>query len=115
MPPEQIAWCGLDSVLLYWPEVLLMVGPNGDPVQYNYDEPIKLIPECDGVRILSNSSMEFLHRVPDCTTLIFGIGSMSPAALLYDARDHYDRQSAKVLFLIHGTFVALFLIWINCE
>jgi len=59
--------------------------------------------------------MEFLHRVPDCTTLIFGIGSMSPAALLYDARDHYDRQSAKVLFLIHGTFVALFLIWINCE
>ncbi|KAJ1284684.1 hypothetical protein BS78_03G223800 [Paspalum vaginatum] len=95
LPPEQIAWCGLDSVLLYWPEVLLMVGPNGDPVQYSYDEPIKLIPECDGVRILSNSSMEFLHRVPDCTTLIFGIGSMSPAALLYDARDHYDRQSAK--------------------
>jgi hypothetical protein len=23
---------------------------------------------------------------------------MSPAALLYDARDHYDKQSAKVLF-----------------
>ncbi|KAM0858443.1 hypothetical protein ACQ4PT_047830 [Festuca glaucescens] len=95
LPPDQIAWCGLDSVLLYWPEVLLMVGPNGDPVQYNYDEPIMLIPECDGVRILSNSSMEFLHRVPDCITSIFGIGSMSPAALLYDARDHYDKQSAK--------------------
>ncbi|VAH62507.1 unnamed protein product [Triticum turgidum subsp. durum] len=95
LPPDQIAWCGLDSVLLYWSEVLLMVGPNGDPVQYNYDEPIMLIPECDGVRILTNSSMEFLHRVPDSTTLIFGIGSMSPAALLYDARDHYDKQSAK--------------------
>uniref|UniRef100_M8BAS8 Vacuolar sorting-associated protein 16-like protein n=1 Tax=Aegilops tauschii TaxID=37682 RepID=M8BAS8_AEGTA len=95
LPPDQIAWCGLDSVLLYWSEVLLMVGPNGDPVQYNYDEPVMLIPECDGVRILTNSSMEFLHRVPDSTTLIFGIGSMSPAALLYDARDHYDKQSAK--------------------
>ncbi|KAI4999587.1 hypothetical protein ZWY2020_004176 [Hordeum vulgare] len=95
LPPDQIAWCGLDSVLLYWSEVLLMVGPNGDPVQYNYDEPVMLIPECDGVRILSNSSMEFLHRVPDSTTSIFGIGSMSPAALLYDARDHYDKQSAK--------------------
>lgn len=82
-------------------------------MQYNYDEPIKLIPECDGVRILSNSSMEFLHRVPDCTTLIFGIGSMSPAALLYDARDHYDRQSAKVPLAIHGTFVAPFHMWIN--
>lgn len=85
-------------MLLYWSEALLMVGPNGDPVLYNYDEPIKLIPECDGVRILSNSNMEFLHRVPDSTTSIFGIGSMSPAALLYDARDHYDKQSAKVLF-----------------
>ena len=93
-----------------------MVGPNGDPVQYNYDEPIKLIPECDGVRILSNSSMEFLHRVPDSTTLIFGIGSMSSAALLYDARDHYDRQSAKVLSIIHGTFLAIsFPMRINYE
>jgi hypothetical protein len=49
-----------------------MVGPNGGPVQYNYDEPIKLVPKnCDGVRILSNSSMEFLHRIPDSTTLVF--------------------------------------------
>jgi hypothetical protein len=43
----------------------------------------------------------FYIRVPDSTTLIFGIGSMSPAALLYDARDHYDGQSAKVLFIVH--------------
>jgi len=96
LPPEQIAWCGLDSVLLYWDEMLLMVGPNGDPVRYVYDEPIKLIPECDGVRILSNSTMEFLQRVPDSTVSIFQIGSTEPGALLYDALDHFDRHSAKV-------------------
>ncbi|KAM0932749.1 putative transcription factor WD40-like family [Dioscorea sansibarensis] len=95
LPPDQLAWCGIDSVLLYWDELLLMVGPNGDPVRYSYDEPILLIPECDGVRILSNSSMEFLHRVPDSTVSIFQIGSTSPAALLYDALDHFDRRSAK--------------------
>ncbi|KAL2476581.1 Protein VACUOLELESS1 [Abeliophyllum distichum] len=60
-----------------------------------YDEPIILIPECDGVRILSNTSMEFLHRVPDSTVSIFQIGSTLPAALLYDALDHFDRRSAK--------------------
>lgn len=97
LPPEQIAWCGLDSVLLYWDEMLLMVGPNGDPVQYMYDEPILLIPECDGVRILSNSTMEFLQRVPDSTVSIFQIGSTEPGALLYDALDHFDKHSAKVL------------------
>ncbi|KAL8537062.1 hypothetical protein ACS0TY_012298 [Phlomoides rotata] len=75
--------------------MLLMVGPYGDPVCYIYDEPIFLIPECDGVRILSNTSMEFLHRVPDFTVSIFQIGSTSPPALLYDALEHFDRRSAK--------------------
>ncbi|CAA6661340.1 unnamed protein product [Spirodela intermedia] len=95
LPPEQMAWCGMDSVLLYWEESLLMVGPHGDPVHYQYDEPIVLISECDGVRILSNSSMELLQRVPDSTVSIFQIGSTEPAALLYDALEHFDRRSAK--------------------
>ncbi|CAN4104407.1 unnamed protein product [Withania somnifera] len=95
LPPEQLAWCGMDSVLLYWDDMLLMVGPYGDPVRYFYDEPVLVIPECDGVRILSNMSMEFLHRVPDSTVSIFQIGSTLPAALLYDALDHFDRRSAK--------------------
>ncbi|XVF20921.1 hypothetical protein REPUB_Repub12eG0045400 [Reevesia pubescens] len=107
LPPEQLAWCGLDSVLLYWDDTpLLMVGPRGDPVHYFYDVPLVLIPECDGVRILSNSSMEFLQRVPDSTVSIFKIGSTSPAALLYDALDHFDRRSAKAdenLRLIHSS------------
>jgi hypothetical protein len=84
-------------VLLYWEEMLLMVGPYGDFVKYPYDEPVVLIPECDGVRVLSNMYMEFLQRVPDSTVSIFKIGSTSPAAMLYDALDHFDKRSAKVL------------------
>lgn len=95
LPPEQIAWCGMDSILLYWDDMLLMVAPQAEPVRYFYDEPLVLIPECDGVRILSNTSMEFLQRVPSSTECIFTIGSTSPAALLYDALDHFDRRSAK--------------------
>uniref|UniRef100_A0A3N7G957 Vps16 N-terminal domain-containing protein n=1 Tax=Populus trichocarpa TaxID=3694 RepID=A0A3N7G957_POPTR len=90
-----MAWCGLDSVLLYWDDVLLMVGPSEDSVSYIYDEPVIFIPECDGVRILSNTSMEFVQRVPDSTVSIFKIGSTSPASLLFDALDHFDRRSAK--------------------
>ncbi|KAH7833581.1 hypothetical protein Vadar_007860 [Vaccinium darrowii] len=86
----------MDSVLLYWDDMLLMVGPYGDPVRYLYDEPITLIPECDGVRILTNTSTEFLQRVPDSTVSIFKIGSTLSAALLFDALDHFDRRSAKV-------------------
>lgn len=100
LPPEQLAWCGLDSVLLYWDDMLLMVGPSDQPVRYLYDEPIVLIPECDGVRILSNSSLEFLQLVPNSTVSIFKIGSTSPAALLYDALDHFDRRSAKACLFV---------------
>lgn len=106
LPPEQMAWCGMDSIVLYWDDMLLMVGPIGEPVRYLYDEPVVLIPECDGVRILSNTSMEFLQRVPDSTVSIFKIGSTSAAALLYDALDHFDRRSSKVshfLFAIRST------------
>ena len=97
LPPEQMAWCGSDTVLIYWDDMLLMVGPYDDCVSYISDEPLILIPECDGARILSNTSMEFLQRVPDSTVSIFKIGSTSPASLLFDALDHFDRQSAKVL------------------
>ena len=120
LPPEQMAWCGLDSVLLYWDDVLLMVGPSEDSVSYIYDEPVIFIPECDGVRILSNTSMEFVQRVPDSTVSIFKIGSTSPASLLFDALDHFDRRSAKVLISLpckHRYFTILFKLanwWITC-
>ncbi|KAJ6405565.1 hypothetical protein OIU84_013516 [Salix udensis] len=80
-----MAWCGLDSVLLYWDDVFLMVGPFEDSVSYFYDEPVIFIPECDGVRVLPNTSMEYVQRDPDSTVSIFKIGSTSPASLLFDA------------------------------
>jgi len=92
----------------------MMVGPVGDPVHYFYDEPIILIPECDGVRILSNTNLEFLQRVPDSTESIFKIGSTSPAALLYDALDHFDRRSAKVGLLLYTTAKSICILMVFC-
>ena len=82
--------------MLYWDDMLLMVGPYGDPVCYLDDGPIILILECDGARILSNLNMEFLQRAPASIESIFNIGSTEPTTLLYDALDHFDRRNAKV-------------------
>jgi hypothetical protein len=90
---EQIVWSGLDSVSIYWPEVLLMIGPYGGLVQYKYGEPTKHIPECDGVRILFNSSMRVIHRVSVFTTSFVGIGSKISAAFLYEVRYQCARQN----------------------
>ncbi|KAL6073866.1 Vacuolar protein sorting-associated protein 16 [Balamuthia mandrillaris] len=94
--PEQLVWCGTDSVLLYWPALgILMVGPHGDWIKYTYDEPLYLIPECDGVRVITNKKCEFLQKVPNVTEEIFKIGSTAPAALLYDALMHFEKGSPK--------------------
>ncbi|CAI9265267.1 unnamed protein product [Lactuca saligna] len=73
----------------------LQSGLYGDLVRYLYDEPIILIPECDGARILFNLNMEFLQRVLASTESIFKIGSTEPTDLLYDALDHFDRRKEK--------------------
>ncbi|OAD74766.1 hypothetical protein PHYBLDRAFT_124139 [Phycomyces blakesleeanus NRRL 1555(-)] len=95
IPPQQLVWCGTDSVVLYWDKIVLMVGPFGDWIKFTYDDPIYLAAEVDGIRIISNEKCELLQKVPAATEEIFKIGSTSPAAMLYDALDHYERKSPK--------------------
>ncbi|RCH85747.1 hypothetical protein CU098_002029, partial [Rhizopus stolonifer] len=93
--PQQLVWCGTDSVVLYWEKIVLMVGPFGDWIKYTYEDPIYLASEIDGVRIISNDKCELLQKVPACTEKIFKIGSTEPPAMLFDALDHYERKSPK--------------------
>ncbi|PKK73317.1 vacuolar protein sorting-associated protein 16 [Rhizophagus irregularis] len=95
VPPQQLIWCGTDSVVLYWDKIVLMVGPFGDYIKYSYDDAIYLIPEIDGVRVISSDKCEFLQKVPNVTEEIFKIGSTAPAAMLFDALDHFERRSPK--------------------
>ncbi|OZJ06505.1 hypothetical protein BZG36_00636 [Bifiguratus adelaidae] len=93
--PQQLVWCANDSVVLYWDKVVLMVGPHGDFIKFSYEEGIHLIPEIDGVRIITSDTCEFLQKVPDVTEDIFAFGSTSPSALLYDAFEHFTRKSPR--------------------
>ncbi|KAI8644677.1 Vps16, C-terminal region-domain-containing protein [Parasitella parasitica] len=93
--PQQLVWCGTDSVVLYWDKIVLMVGPFGDWIKYTYEDPIYLASEIDGVRIISNDKCELLQKVPASTEKIFKIGSTDPPAMLFDALDHYERKSPK--------------------
>lgn len=94
-PPEQMVWCGADTVLLYWPGTLLMVGPFGDWIKYVYDSPLFMIPEIDGVRIITNKKCEYLQKVPESTETIFRIGSTEPGAILFDAYEQFVNKNPK--------------------
>nr|CAG8648885.1 189_t:CDS:10 [Entrophospora candida] len=85
--PQQLVWCGADSVVLYWDTIVLMVGPLGDWIKYSYEDAIYLIPEIDGIRVISSDKYVIEE--------IFGIGSTAPAAMLFDALDHFEKSSPK--------------------
>ncbi|KAJ3208091.1 hypothetical protein HK099_000133, partial [Clydaea vesicula] len=93
--PMQLEWCGTDSVILHWENFLLMVGPGGDWVKYQYDGYVFLSPEDDGIRIFGPKKSEFLQKVPEPNEKIFKFGSTDPGAILFDAYDHFEKKSPK--------------------
>jgi hypothetical protein len=47
-------------VLMHWPDVLLMVGPDGNWLKYSCEGVVCLAPEIDGTRIISAGQCEFM-------------------------------------------------------
>ena len=97
-PPLDIRWCGEDSVVLHWKNLgIVMVGPYGDWLRFPYENHgnLYLIPEIDCCRVISDTSVELLQRVPPATALLLRIGSIEPAAMLLDASDAFDNGSAS--------------------
>ncbi|PRP78635.1 hypothetical protein PROFUN_13509 [Planoprotostelium fungivorum] len=101
MPPEQMAWCGGDSIICYWAKlkaILVIRVASGDiakPYVSQYEQPLFLSSECDGIRIITPDRSEFIQKVPDSNESIFSIGSTSPPAMLYDASYLFERKNPK--------------------
>lgn len=63
-PIRKIEWCGSNSVVVAWERTVVMVGPFGETLKYFYTDPVELIGEVDGTRILSSETCDFLQIVP---------------------------------------------------
>ncbi|NXP51463.1 VPS16 protein, partial [Heliornis fulica] len=96
-PPKQMVWCMRPrsrqrAVVVTWDRQMMVVGNSAEFV---LDEDSYLVPELDGVRILSRTSHEFLHEIPEASQEIFRIASMAPGALLLEAQKEYEKESQK--------------------
>lgn len=93
-PPLAMEWCGEDSVVLHWKNLgILMVGPYGDWLRFPYTNSNQnvcyIIPELDCCRVITDSTVEILQRVPAATAQLLRIGSIETTAMLLDAADAY--------------------------
>eukprot|EP01100_Stratorugosa_tubuloviscum_P012840 TRINITY_DN6209_c0_g1_i1.p1 TRINITY_DN6209_c0_g1~~TRINITY_DN6209_c0_g1_i1.p1 ORF type:complete len:816 (+),score=338.53 TRINITY_DN6209_c0_g1_i1:40-2487(+) len=90
--PSQICWSGNDLIVLVINQQLTFIDFFDERLSINLEEPVLLVSECDGLRLISNSKCEFFQKVPKQIEDIFSIGSMAPAALLYSAYDAFQKR-----------------------
>jgi len=98
--PKDMQWCGSNAVALAWEDEVHLIGPNGAVTKFYYDAWIHLLPDVDGLRLLTNDVCEYLQKVPDACVDVFRIGSDSPAANLLEASALLDQKSPKADDLI---------------
>lgn len=102
--PEQMVWCGDDSVVLHWRNLgVLLVGPYGDWLRFSYNNIdelnndsslLCLVGEIDCCRVISDRGVvELIQRVPPETASLLRIGSIEPSAMLLDAWDAFEKGS----------------------
>jgi hypothetical protein len=102
VPPLQMAWVGADACALFWDKLLFIVGPQGNWIKYSYEGPVRLQSTADGMFVLSASDVEYLQRVPEPLERVFAVGSTAPAAILYDAAEHFANELPKADELVRA-------------
>lgn len=85
--------CGADSVIGNWSNQLLIVGLSGACYNYPYSNLVHLVPEIDGVRILSSFAHETIQKVLQVTQKVFRINSTEPGSYLLEASKQYEKKS----------------------
>lgn len=100
--PKQIAWIldsedykSADAIVITYPSLLLVIGMNGDSNTYPYDPAIFLIPEMDGVRVLTGCCHEMIQKVPKSVWNIFSINSQEGSSYLFEAHKKFQEKSHK--------------------
>lgn len=100
--PIDIVSIGNHIVLLFeidQSSILMIMNLEGMYKKLIFPYPIKIKEEIDGIRIISEKSIEFLERVSDSTVRIFKIGSKEPGALLFDIYSNIDISKDKIFNL----------------
>lgn len=100
--PHNMTWI-LDSegsgkafgIVVTYNSLLLIIGLNGELCTYTYDEEIILIPEMDGLRLISNGCHEMLQNIPKPILNTFAINSQESSSFLFEAYKQFQQRSHK--------------------
>lgn len=100
--PNDLAWIlnseGGDKatgIAITYSSILLIIALNGESITYSYDQAIIIIPEMDGLRLISNGCHEMLQNIPKCITNTFAINSQEASSFLFEANKQFQAKNHK--------------------
>lgn len=110
--------CGTEAVIGYWDNVLLVIGREGDHINYGYDSAVRLVPEMDGVRVLSAFSHEMIQKVPLVVQQIFRINSTDPSSYLLEASKQFQvcnfiLKLKCIIYLLQHYLFEIWALWMK--
>ena len=96
---DQMVCAGPEAVICVWRDkrsyATVVIGFDGYFFSLFLKHPMRLVPEVDGVRVISNDSHELIEFVPSILVNTYRIGSLSGGAFLLSARKEFDKKSYK--------------------
>jgi len=100
--PEDIVWCGADSVVLQYTDRVVIAGPNNAKAEFDIEtfKGFYCYSEVDGLRILTNDHCFFIEKVPAAVEKSFETVSTDPSAQIISAYQKYlsgDPRAEDVL------------------
>lgn len=97
-PPQQLEWLANEAVVACWEteldHVLLMVTPDAHYSSTKYDLPIRIVSECDGLRVVGQGECGFIFRTAPAQKLIYGPGANNAAFWLFRASLYYHKDKS---------------------
>jgi hypothetical protein len=98
-PPDNFSWMGQDdAVCLLWQRWgVLVIPPGGDAGLVRYSQPAAIIPEIDGLRILTATHHDLLAVVPLSTLQTRRPGIPAPSARLVIAQQEFERREPSAM------------------
>ena len=104
--PKYVAWSGTNAIVVLWHDVpfMLFVVIDGTYEWIFVGDVNAICSEVDGVCLISQDGVQLCRLVPPTTVSVLEPGSVSPAALLHDARRLLGkddiRASAEILDIV---------------
>jgi len=100
--PSDLVWCEGNAVVMCWDTIspnnnciVLVVCTDSNWTSFVYQEPVKIVGDQDGVRIITKSKCEYFQRVPAVIEDIFKPASVAPHAMLVDALSYFQNKNSK--------------------